>query len=188
MKQIVDPFDFARGQVVYESSLPPAVAELQLVRPMKTALFSLIALMLMGEALAQTASEENRVREVVRSFYADFNSHVWTHAVNYTTEDWTHINPLGGWTRGRDAVLKELEEVHSTFLKGVSDTIKEMDVRFASRNVAVVTVTSQMSTFTTPDGTMHENEQHIRTFALVRHNEQWMIMHDQNTAVARPKA
>lgn len=154
---------------------------------MKTALSSLIALMLIADALAETASEEDRVRDVVKSFYADFNSHGWTHAVNYTTDDWVHINPLGGSTRGRDAVLKELEEVHSTFLKGVSDTIQEMAVRFASSDVAIVTVTSQMSTFTTPDGTEHENEQHIRTFVLVRRNDRWRIMQDQNTAVARPK-
>jgi len=142
----------------------------------------------MGETLAHTANEEKRVREVVQSFYADFNSHGWNHAVTYTTEDWAHINPLGGWTRGRDAVLNELEEVHSTFLKGVSDTIEEMAVTFASANVAVATVTSRMSTFTTPDGAKHENEQHIRTFVLVRRNEHWMIMQDQNTAVARLKA
>jgi uncharacterized protein (TIGR02246 family) len=154
---------------------------------MKTKLSVMIALMLACETFAETPAEEKRVREVVQSFYADFNSHGWAHAVNYTTEDWVHINPLGGRSRGRDAVLKELEEVHSTFLKGVSDTIEEMAVTFAGANVAVATVASRMSTFTTPDGTKHENEQHIRTFVLVRRNERWMIMQDQNTAVARPK-
>jgi uncharacterized protein (TIGR02246 family) len=154
---------------------------------MKTALSTVIALIVIGNAVAQTTSEENRVREVVKSFYADFNSHGWTHAANYTTDDWVHINPLGGSTRGRDAVLKELEEVHSSFLRGVSDTIEQMTVTFATPEVAVVTVTSRMSTFTTPDGTKHENEQHIRTFVLVRRNELWLIMQDQNTAVARPK-
>jgi uncharacterized protein (TIGR02246 family) len=155
---------------------------------MKVPVVSLITLALIEHALAQAGGDEKRVREVVRSFYADFNSHGWTHAVNYTTEDWVHINPLGGWTRGRDAVLKELEQVHSTFLKGVSDAIQDLDVKFANPEVAVATVTSQMSTFTTPDGTKHENEQHIRTFILVRRDDRWMIMQDQNTAVARPKA
>ena len=154
---------------------------------MKTALSILIALMLVGEAFAETAGEEKRVREVVQSFYAAFNSHGWKHAPAYATEDWNHINPGGGWTRGRDAVLKELEEVHSTFLKGVSDTIEEMVVRFASADIAVVTVTSRMSTFTMPDGVRHENEQHIRTFVVVRRNDRWLIMQDQNTVVARPK-
>ena len=54
-------------------------------------------------------------------------------------------------------------------------------MKFASPEVAVATVTSKMSTFTTPDGTKHENEEHIRTFILVRRNDRWMIMQDQNT-------
>jgi uncharacterized protein (TIGR02246 family) len=154
---------------------------------MKTTLSILIGLILGGEAFAETPVEEKRVREVVQSFYAAFNSHGWTHAANYTTEDWNHINPGGGWTRGRAAVLKELEEVHNTFLKGVSDTVEEMDVRLANADVAIVTVTSRMSTFTMPDGVRHENEQHIRTFVVVRRNDRWLIMQDQNTAVAGPK-
>jgi uncharacterized protein (TIGR02246 family) len=154
---------------------------------MQTTLSILIGLMLGGEAFAETSVEEKPVREVVQSFYAAFNSHGWTHAANYTTEDWNHINPGGGWTRGRAAVLKELEEVHRTFLKGVSDTIEDMAARLANPDVAVVTVTSRMSPFTTPDGVRHENEQHIRTFVVVRRNDRWLIMQDQNTAVAPPK-
>lgn len=157
-------------------------------RPMKTPLFILIAFLLTGEAFAESPVEEKRVRTVVQSFYAGFNSHRWTHAADYTSEDWNHINPGGGWTRGRAAVLKELKDVHNTFLKGVSDTIEEMTVRFASADVAVVTVTSRMSTFTMPGGIRHENEQHLRTFVVVRRNDRWLIMQDQNTAVARPKA
>jgi uncharacterized protein (TIGR02246 family) len=154
---------------------------------MKTTLSILIALTLVSEVFAETPADEKRVREVVQSFYAGFNSHGWTHVSDYTTEDWNHINPGGGWTRGRAAVLKELEEVHGTFLKGVSDTIEEMAVRFASSDVAIVTVTSRMSTFTMPDGVRHENEQHIRTFIVVKRNDHWLITQDQNTAVARPK-
>ncbi len=122
---------------------------------MKVITVSLVALFflsLAGLAFAQTSSKETQVRQAVQSFYDAFNAHGFGRAAEYTTEDWNHINPFGGRTRGRDAVLKELNEVHSTFLKGVSDTIEDMDVRFATPDVAVVTVTSRMSTYTTPDG------------------------------------
>jgi len=91
--------------------------------------------------LAQRPNNEEEVRQAVQSFQASFNGHAFENADEYTTDDWNHINPFGGWTRGRDAVLKELKEVHSTFLKGVSSTIEEFSVRFASPDVAVVTVT-----------------------------------------------
>jgi uncharacterized protein (TIGR02246 family) len=132
---------------------------------------------------AQAPSAEAPVRQAVRAFYAAFNSHRFDRAAEFTTDDWNHVNPLGGRTRGRAAVLKELEEAHGTFLKGVSDTIEQMDVRFPTADVAVATVTSRVSTFTTPDGVKHENEQQIRTFVVVKREARWLIIQDHNTIV-----
>lgn len=100
-----------------------------------------------------TSNDEQHVRRVVQRFYDTFNSHDWEHAAEFTTEDYTHIDPGGGWTQGREAVLESLKVVHSTFLKDVTDTPEEMEVRFAAANVAVVTVPSKMvGAFTTPTG------------------------------------
>ena len=126
-------------------------------------------------------TQEARVRKAVQSFYDAFNSHDFGRVPEFTTEDWTHINPLGGWTRGRTAVLKELKEVHSTFLKGVTDTPEEMDVRFAATDAAIVTVPSRMGPHTTPDGVRRENQKQIRTFVLVERDGRWLIIQDQNT-------
>ena len=155
------------------------------MKNMTISLVVVILLSLPGLAVAQSSSKEKQVRQTVQSFYDAFNASGFGRASEYTTEDWNHINPFGGRTRGREAVLKELNEVHSTFLKGVSDTIEDMDIRFAAPNVAVVTVTSRMSTFTTPDGVKHENERHIRTFVVVKRNGRWLIMEDQNTIIGR---
>ena len=82
-------------------------------------------------------------------------------------------------------MLKEVNEVHSSFLKGVSDTPEEMSFRFATLDVAVVTVPSRVSTYTTPDGVTHENERQIRTFVVVKRGGRWLIMQDQNTVRVR---
>jgi uncharacterized protein (TIGR02246 family) len=154
---------------------------------MKVASLTCVVLAVTSALCAQQQPDEQQVRAVVQSFYAAFNSHGWQNADSFATEDWNHINPLGGWTRGRAAVLKELEEVHSSFLKGVSDTIENMAVTFASADVAVATVTSRMGTYTTPNGVRHENERHIRTFVVVKRVSRWLILQDQNTAVvSRP--
>jgi hypothetical protein len=47
--------------------------------------------------------------------------------------------------------LEEVLEIHDTFLKGVTDTVTHMDVRMTSPDVAVATVASDLSTFTTPE-------------------------------------
>jgi hypothetical protein len=85
-------------------------------------------------------------------------------APDFTTEDWNHINPLGGRTRGRVPTVAQVKQVHSTFLKGVSETIEQLDVRFATPEVAVATVTSHASTFTTPDGVRRENQQQTEMY------------------------
>jgi uncharacterized protein (TIGR02246 family) len=135
--------------------------------------------------LAKHVGEEKLVREAVRRFYDTFNAHDWAKLAEFTTEDFTHIDPGGGWTRGREAVLKLLAQAHSTFLKDVQDVPDEdkTEVRFATAGVAVVTVPSTVKgTFTTPDGKKHENERQIRTFVVVRRGGKWLIMQDQNTA------
>jgi uncharacterized protein (TIGR02246 family) len=151
------------------------------MRVLASVVASLVAV---SGAVAQT-SNEAQVRQTVQSFYAAFNAHEFDRAAEFTSEDWNHINPGGGRTRGREAVLTELREVHGSFLKGVTDTIKELDVRFAAPDVAVVTVTSQMSTYTMPDGVRHENEAHIRTFVVAKQKQRWLIAQDQNTTVGR---
>lgn len=150
---------------------------------MKIFCTAVIAMLCATSVLARPPGQEAPVRLAIQSFYGAFNSHGFEHAADYTTQDWNHINPGGGRTRGRDAVLKELHEVHATFLKGVSDHIEEMDVRFAAPDVAIATVRSRMSTFTMPDGVQHVNEGHIRTFVLVRRGKRWLIKQDQNTAI-----
>jgi uncharacterized protein (TIGR02246 family) len=135
------------------------------------------------DALAAQPEDEAQVRQSVAAFYKAFNSHSFDRAPEFTTDDWNHINPNGGWTRGRDAVLAELKRVHSSFLKDVSDTIESMSVRFASDDVAVAIVTSRVSTYYMPAGTKHENERQFRCFIVVRRAGRWLIMQDQNTVI-----
>jgi len=70
--------------------------------------------------VAWGADDEQLVREVVKAFVADYNNGDFKNAPTYTTDDWVHINPGGGITRGRDEVPKEVRAIHKTMLKGVS--------------------------------------------------------------------
>lgn len=128
------------------------------------------------------ADDEAKVRTAIESFYKAFDEG-FTGRIDFAAADWNHINPNGGRTRGRDATLQEIRSVHQSFLKGTTDRIEDMDVRFASPTVAIGTVTSMMSAFTMPDGVKHQTERHIRTFVLVKHRDGWLIMQDQNTTV-----
>ena len=136
-------------------------------------------------AHAQTNADEQGARDAVAAFYRAFNAHDFDRASEFTTEDWEHINPGGGWTRGRQQVLAELRLVHGTFLKGVTDDVESMAIRIPGPGIAVVTVRSQMTPFTMPDGVAHPHDRQIRTFVVVKRDERWLVMQDQNTIVAR---
>ena len=160
----------------------PSVSRWQ--RQSTYSLFIFMCLFCAGpNALAGQSEDEAQVRQSVEAFYKAFNSHSFDRTPEFTTDDWNHINPNGGWTRGRDAVLAELKRVHSGVLKGVSDTIESLSVRFASDDVAVAIVTSHVSTYYMPDGTKHENERQRRCFIVVLRSGRWLIMQDQNTMI-----
>ncbi|HUR94993.1 MAG TPA: SgcJ/EcaC family oxidoreductase [Gemmatimonadales bacterium] len=127
--------------------------------------------------------DEREIRKTVSEFYTAFNTHAFERAAEFTTADWQHINPFGGWTRGREAVLAELREVHGSFLKGVTETVDTVAVRTSGTESAVVTVRSHLSPYVAPDGTRHIDEHQIRTFVLVTQDGRWRIMQDQNTIV-----
>ncbi len=150
-----------------------------------TASLIVITLISVLPVRARGNNSEAEVRSTIEAFYKAFDDG-FTQPADFATEDWNHINPLGGRTRGREAVLKEVREVHRSFLKGATETIESMDIRFATSDVAVGTVVSVGSSFTSPDGVKHESGRAIRTFVVVRRGKRWQIMQDHNTLIQEP--
>ena len=152
---------------------------------MKVVLFAAGFLCLMG--VARASDDEQLVREVVKSFVTDYNNGDFKNAPSYTTDDWVHINPGGGLTRGRDEVLKEVRAIHKTMLKGVSITIDSMTVHFVTRDVALVNAVHTSDSYVTPeDGVKHENERQMKTYVVVKRNGKWLLALDQNTIISNP--
>ena len=152
---------------------------------MKLFLFAAGLLCLIG--VARGSDDELLVREVVKSFVTDYNNGDFKNAPSYTTDDWVHINPGGGITRGRDEVLKEVRAIHKTMLKGVSITVDSMTVRFMTHDVALVNTIHTSDSYVTPeDGLKHENERQMKTYLVVKHNGKWLLALDQNTIISNP--
>src|SRR5436305_10384051 len=133
---------------------------------MKPISIVIVGLFLMLPCAAQSDDKEAAVQIAIRAFYKAFDDG-FVGPADYATEDWNHISPYGGRAQGRETVRAGLNEVHKTFLKGTTDTIENEDIRFAAQDVAVGTVTSAMSPFTSPNGVKHGTERHIRTFVVV---------------------
>src|SRR6266478_680574 len=137
--------------------------------------------------VARASDDEQLAREVVKSFVTDYNNGDFKSAPSYTTDDWVHINPGGGLTRGRDEVLKEVRAIHKTMLKGVSITIDSMTVRFVTHDVALANAIHTSDSYVTPeDGLKHKNERQMKTYLVVKHNGKWLLALDQNTIISNP--
>jgi uncharacterized protein (TIGR02246 family) len=157
---------------------PPSAKDLSMTKT--TIVLAILAAVLRLPLVGATSSVEE-VRRTVEAFYDAFNAHDFSRVAEFTAEEWVHINPFGGQKSGREEVLKSLREVHGTFLKGVTDKPEKVEVKFASPEVAVVTVPSRMSPHTTPDGVRRENQGQIRTFVVCLRKGRWLILQDQNT-------
>lgn len=128
---------------------------------------------------------EAAVMAPVEAFYRAYDEG-FVRGADFATDDWNHINPGGGRTQGKAAVLAEVRAVHRTFLKDVTDTIERADVRFASTSVAVVTVLSRTSAFAMPNEATASIHGQIRTFVVVWRGGRWLVMQDHNTNVPVP--
>ena len=135
-------------------------------------------------SIGQNSRNEKLVKIVVLAFQDDFNEGAFKNAEFYTTKDWEHINPGGGITKGREAVLKEVRAVHQTFLKGVSLTIESITIRFLTPTVAIADVVHKSSDYELPQGIKHQNERQQKTYIIVKRQNKWLLTLDQNTVIA----
>ena len=135
-------------------------------------------------SVAQNSKNEQLVKNVVLAFQDDFNDGGFKNIEFYTTKDWEHINPGGGITKGREAVLKEIRAVHQTFLNGVTLTIESITIRFLTRTVAIADVVHKCSDYELPQGIKHQNERQRKTYLVVKKENKWLLTLDQNTIIS----
>ena len=151
---------------------------------MKSYLILFLIINFTNASVAQNSKNEQLVKNVVLAFQDDFNDGGFKNIEFYTTKDWEHINPGGGITKGREAVLKEIRAVHQTFLKGVTLTIESITIRFLTLTVAIADVVHKSSDYELPQGVKHQNERQRKTYLVVKKENKWLLTLDQNTIIS----
>ena len=151
---------------------------------MKTYFILFLMLGVSNASTAQNLQNEQLVKDVVLAFQDDFNEGGFKNTEFYTTKDWEHINPGGGITKGREAVLKEVRAVHQTFLKGVSLTIESIRIRFLTPTVAIADAVHKSSDYELPQGVKHQNERQRKSYIIVKIEDKWLLTLDHNTIIA----
>jgi uncharacterized protein (TIGR02246 family) len=149
----------------------------------KVALLIFLTSFVSGTSFGQNLQDEQSVKNVVLAYQDDYNDGAFKNAASYSTQDWEHINPIGGITRGRDEVLKELRPLTQTILKGVTLQVESITVRFLSPTVAIANVVHTCSDYEFPQGVKHHDERHMKTYVIVKRQNKWLLTLDQNTII-----
>ncbi|TWJ03174.1 uncharacterized protein (TIGR02246 family) [Mucilaginibacter frigoritolerans] len=149
----------------------------------RVCLLIFLAIILSNTSFGQSSKDEQLVKNVVLAYQDDYNDGAFKNVESYTTKNWEHINPIGGITKGRDEVMKELRPLCQTILKGVTLTVESMTVRFLSPTVAIANVVHKCSDYEFPAGVKHQNERHMKTYIIVKKQNKWLLILDQNTII-----
>jgi len=134
-------------------------------------------------SFGQRSQDEQLVKNVVLAYQDDYNDGGFKNVETYTTKDWEHINPIGGITKGRDEVMKELRPLCQTILKGVTLKVESIKIKFLSPTVAIANVVHKCSDYEFPQGVKHQNERHMKTYIMVKRQSKWLLTLDQNTII-----
>jgi uncharacterized protein (TIGR02246 family) len=150
---------------------------------MKVCLLIFSIIILSNTSFGQSSKDEQLVKNVVLAYQDDYNDGGFKNVEAYTTTDWEHINPIGGITKGRDEVMKELRPLCQTILKGVTLQVESIAIRFLSPAVAIANVVHACSDYEFPQGVKHHNERHMKTYIIVKKQGKWLLTLDQNTII-----
>jgi uncharacterized protein (TIGR02246 family) len=154
---------------------------------MKKAMFLVVCLAIPTPALllSQTqgrgndenkAKDEALIRKLISLGEETWNKHDAEALAAQLTEDVDHINTLGGWTKGREAIRKLWAQLFETRFKEDISKMKTEKIRFLKPDVAVVIVRI-----------IHkapaEETESLATILMTKDGEKWQIVSSQATMV-----
>jgi uncharacterized protein (TIGR02246 family) len=141
----------------------------------------LIMAFISGTAAADQKGDEAPIRDVVQMRQQQaWNQHDAKAYAALFAEDGDVVNVVGWWWRSRKEIENKLTDAFAFVFRESTLTIKEVDVRFLTSEIAVAHTRWTMSGAKTPP-TIPEPREGIQTLVLQKLGGNWMIAAFQNT-------
>ena len=100
----------------------------------------------------KTKNDEKIIDSQVNRMVSDWNTREFKNMDSYATEDVEWTNIVGMWWRGRNDVKNAHQMTFDHFFKGVPFTRKNLDIRFVTKDVAIVHLLCHVGSLFPPDG------------------------------------
>lgn len=153
---------------------------------MKTIVVGLFVLVMTitNVAVVNGATDEQRVRDVLRSFDEAFNRHDADAVAALYTDDAEFVNVAGMWWRGRAEIKRGTAFVLTNIFQNTRLQTDSVSVRFPTHDTALAVVTQHtVGSFVLPDGTRIASTNNLLTYFLVKRKGRWLIAGGQNTEI-----
>lgn len=118
-------------------------------------------------AAKEKVKDDQMIRDVHSTFWEAWNHHDGKQMAAMYADDGTLINPAGRVAIGREAIEKLFTEEHSTLLKDSVAKSSGIEIRFISRNIALVDEDLELSGCKGPDGKATEEPMKSHVFNVL---------------------
>jgi uncharacterized protein (TIGR02246 family) len=148
----------------------------------------------------QLQIDEEAVRKVVNGFAETWNRHDMNMRGALFTPDADFVNIYGTHWRGRESIQLNHAFLHGAIpadsagvtlpksaygiYKASNTTLKQVDVRFLRKDVAVVHAQNEL----VGDARTKDPRRTLMVMVLTKENDRWLIAVAQNTEINRPPA
>ncbi len=131
-------------------------------------------------ALAQVATDEAAIRELVARWEQAWNRHDMKQLFSLVTDDADFVNVGARHWKGRQQIEKEHTSRLGQFRESVWST-KTVNVQFLKPDVALVHIDWTLRGDKNPDGTPRPPRGGVFTWVVVEQSSGWLIRAAQNT-------
>jgi uncharacterized protein (TIGR02246 family) len=133
---------------------------------------------------AQQADDEAAIRKVIVEMTDGFNNHDGKAATRMYTADARFVSVRGDMMNGQAGIEKGLSTILTTRAKNATQRTMDVTVRFIRPDVALASVTNELSGLVAPDGHGLPSQQELSLRVFVKDAGIWQVAAFHNTMVA----
>lgn len=142
-----------------------------------TVLFSFFA------SAQNEAADRKEIESQADAFLTSWNKHDFSDMKNYMTADADWVNVVGMWWRGIGQVQFAHQAFHKTMFAQVRLSKVSVDIRFVTKDVAVVHWETRADGYTTPSGQQVPAGNNMALIVFVRRDGRWLMTAAENVNI-----